>query len=386
MTEPLRLILLAPGGEDDLAAERLTQLLDTDAVEFEAVFWQPGPQVDAARKRGSVGVVTDLTARSATGVIERALHRLGRRSAGHALRRRRLGLTPPARRAVDAVFLTSPRAAPMLRYLPEPAPATVTTLVPTGEMCDANREPLNDQDRELLLARTSRFLVEAESSQDRLIALGVPIEQIVRIGEIRHEQFPPTPAADRIAAVRRGLGIAPATRVVVGSGPVVWDGGTDLFVRTGWILRERLGHEVALCWVGSGVDELERNQLDHDIVHMGLADHVHLATDEDVLALADVHVLLARREDEREAYGVPASRAQAIVGFHTPDLDRFVGADAGIVVDFLDLEGVANAIASLLDDDARRASLASAAARRYGRWHVSAERGAFLLELLREAP
>lgn len=386
MSGATRLIVLAPGGEDDLAGERLVQLLDTGDVEVEAVFWEGGPQADATRERGPTGVVADLPSRSASAVVERVLHRLGRREAGHAVRRRRLGLTPPARRAVDGVLLTSPRAAPMLRYLATPAPAPVTTLVPAGEMCDANREPLNDQDRDLLLARTDRFLVEAEASQERLVALGVPPERVVRIGETHHEQRRTAPSADRLAQVRSQLGIAPDAAVVVGSGTLVWDGGTDMFVRAGWILRERFGQEVALCWVGSGGDELERNQLDHDIVHMGLADHVHLCTEEDVLDLGDVHLLVSRIEDEPEAYGPAASRSQAIVGFHTTALDRFVGDDAGVLVDFLDLAGAAAAAAELLADDDRRDALGAAAAKRFGQWHVSAERGAFLADLLREAP
>lgn len=386
MSGTTRLIVLAPGGDDDLAGERLAQLLDTGDVDVEAVLWDGGPQADALRQRIPTGVVAELSSRSAGAVVEKVLHRLGRRQAGHGVRRRRLGLTPAARRDVDGVLLTSPRAAPMLRYLATPAPAPVTTLVPAGEMCDANREPLNDQDRALLLERTDRFLVEAEAGEERLITLGVPRERVVRIGETHHEQRPPAPTADRLAQLRGQLGIAPDTAVVVGSGTLVWDGGTDMFVRTGWILRERFGQEVALCWVGSGGDELERNQLDHDIVHMGLADHVHLCTDQDVLDLGDLHLLVSRIEDEPEAYGPAASRGQAIVGFHTRALDRFVGDDAGVLVDFLDLAGAAGAAAELLADVDRREALGAAAAKRFGQWHVAAERGAFLVDLLREAP
>lgn len=383
MTSPTTLLVLTPGGEDDLAAARGAQVAGDAGVDAEVLAWAPGPGLDRLAALAPAAAVGSLPSSGPAAVVERLLLRAGRHDAGYARRVRRLGLSSLRAREPEAVLLTSPRAAPLLRYVPASGPGPVVTLVPAGEMTAADPEPLSADDRALLLGRSGRFLVETEPTWERLLALGVGDERITWVGETLVDRLPTPPAPDALARQRAALGLPAAGPLVVGTGPLVWDGGADLFVRAGWILRSRLGQDAHLCWVGSGGTPLERSQLDHDIRAMGLAEHLLLTEDEAALDLADVIVLPSRRIDALPPYLPAASRSTAMVGFHAERLDRFVGEDAGVLVDFLDVAGLAAAVAGLLEDEGRRNDLAAAAGRRYADWHVGEARGAFLARVLR---
>lgn len=386
-----RLLVLAPDAEDDLAAQKLEALLAAGhgSVSFEVVTWHGGPRLAGLRRHAPVSVVTELPGRTPSALAERVLVKAGRAGAGHAVRRRRLGVSPWGRRPPDAVYLDSPRAAPLLRYLPEPTGAPIVVLVPVGELTDANHAPLSADDLDRLLTRTDRFLVEGDASWDHLAGtLGVDVSRLVPVGETLVDTPPTRPSAERLAGWRDRLGIDPGTAVVVGSGPLVWDGGTDLFVRAGWMLRERLGRDVALVWVGHPGHDLELTQLRHDITHMGLDAHVHLLLgpeDGEALWLGDVHVVTSRRPEIPLMHVPAASRGQALVAWEAPLLRQFTGDDGARVVDFLDMAGLAGAVSDLLADDDARAALGARALGRYRDWHVAEDRPSFLLRMLREA-
>lgn len=387
----MKVLVLLPDAADDPAGREALEVVEigvaSGALAVEAVAWEGGPLLTAMRRPGPVSVVADLPGGAAS-VVERALVRAHLPAAGFAVRRRRLGIGPWGRHRPDAVYLTSPRAAPLLRALPSADRPTVVVMVPAGEMTEHVHEPLSDEDRSLLLGAADRFVVQTEETRVRLLGLGVPEGAIVRIGAPRPDARPDPPAPEERAALRQRLGLADGTPVIAGTGPLVWQGGADLFVRTLWLLRERCGVDVAGVWVGAEGDPLERRQLDHDITHMGLADHLHVLgpADEDALWLADVQVVTSREVDDPELHRPAGERGQALVGFRTGPLERFVDGvdgDAGRLFDFLDLEGLARAIADLLADDVARDGLAGRVARRYDAWHVPAQRTAYLLGLLR---
>ena len=254
-------------------------------------------------------------------------------------------------------------------------------------MTDADPEPLSALDRTLLLEASTRFLVETEASRARLRSLDVHPTRVVLLDEILIEQRPPPPTQEQLDTWRAELGIPQQAAVVVGAGPLVWDGGADLFVRTGWILRERLGKDVHLVWAGAPGPPLEMRQLHHDIAAMGLEGRVHLlaAGAADRLALGDVWLSTRRVPDEAHPYAPWAVRGQAMVGFRTPALEEFVADDAGRLVDFLDLAGLAGSVGDLLDDDVVRTTLGETAGDRFSTRHSAAARSALLLRLTLEA-
>ena len=397
-TAPLRALILAADAEDDPATAELVDLLDgtagaagtVGALAPEVVTWHGGPRLGELGAHAPVSVVTDLPGRTPGAIAERVLVKAGRAGAGHAVRRRRLGVSAWRRRPPEVVYLASPRAAPLLRYLPDPPGVPVVVLVPAGELTDANHAPLSADDLGRLLDRGDRFLVEGDASWDHLVGtLGVDPSRLVPIGETLVAHRPEPPGPERLAGWRERLGLAPGRPVVVGSGPLVWDGGTDLFVRAAWILRERLGHDVEFVWVGHPGHELELTQLRHDITHMGLDGHVHLLLgpdDGEALWLGDVHLVTSRLPETPRLHLPAASRGQALVAWEAPLLERFTGDDAARLVEFLDMSGLARATADLLADPGARAALGAAARARYGDWHVAADRPAYLLRLLREGP
>lgn len=381
--DALRLLVLLPDAADDPATQELLGVLadaGDDALAARAVAWDGGPRLAALRGHLPVSVVADLGGGPAA-ALERALLRLGRRGAGFAVRRRRLGV----RGAIDAVYLTSPRAAPLLRFLPERARPPVVVMVPLGEMTEAEHEPLSDEDRDLLLRTTDRFVVA--SLLDRLERLGVPSDRIVRIGAPDDGAGAPGPDPARLAELRGRLAVPEGADVLAGSGPLVWRGGADLFVRLLWMLRARRGRDVVGVWVGADADPLERRQLEHDIAHMDLAGRVHLLADDDAdaLSMADLHVVTSREVDAPEPYRPAAERGQGLVGFRTDVLDRFATDGAGELVEFLDLERLADAVERLLDDAAARTALAGRVRARFEEWHVPPARTRFLLQTLRSA-
>lgn len=393
---PFRLLVLAPDASATPPTDALLSLLDAGragaggGVSAEVVLWAGGERLEAVRSRASVGVVTDLAPRSAGAVVEKALLRLGPKAAGHAVRRRRLGVAPWGRRPPGAVVVTDPAAAPLLRHLPDPLGAPVWVVVPAGELTDARPAQVSDEDLGRLLARADRFLVEADDSWAHLVTtLGVDPDRLVAVGTPSVDEPPPAPGAERLAGWRERLGLAADRPVVVGSGPLVWDGGTDLFVRLAWILRERLDSDAAFVWVGHPGEALELTQLRHDIDHMGLAADVHLLLgpdDGEALWLGDLHVVTSRLPETVGLHVPATSRGQALVGWEAPALRRFSGDDAGRLVDFLDLAGLAAVVAGLLGDEPARADLGRRGAERYRDWHVRPDHAAAVLRRLREGP
>ncbi len=391
---PLRLLVLAPDASATPPTAALVALLDqlgaADGPGAEVVLWAGGERLGDLRARARVGVVTDLAPRSAGAVVEKALLRLGPKPAGHAVRRRRLGVSPWGRRPPGAVLVTDPAAAPLLRHLPDPSGAPIWVVVPAGELTDARPAQLSDADLSLLLSRADRFLVEADDSWSHLVdTLGVDPARLVAVGVPSLDGPPEPPTAERLAGWRERLGLGAERPVVVGSGPLVWDGGTDLFVRMTWILRARLGRDVAVVWVGAPGEALELTQLRHDIDHMGLADDVHLLLgpdDGEALWLGDVHVVTSRRPETVGLHVPAASRGQALVGWEADALARFTGDDAGRLVPFLDLAGLAGVVAGLLDDPAAREALGRRGLERFRDWHVRPDHAAAVLRRLRAGP
>lgn len=371
---PLKLLVLLPDLADDAAARQAVDLLEagtrTRRLDVEAVAWKGGPLLDDLRGLGAVSVVT---AGGATAFVTRGLNKVGSAPWGVSERRRRLGLGPFGRHGPDAVYLSSPRAAPMLRSLPASGGPPVVVMVAPGEMTNAEPEPLSDEGRALLLGRADRFLVQTEGGSARLSDLGVPNTSIVHLGEPTSDLSATRPSEERLVALRDRLGLAPGVPVVTGMGPVAWKGGADLFVRAVWVVRARLGRALSGVWVATSSDPLERAQLLHDIAHMGLEGRVHVLgpEDEDALWLGDLHLITSRQTDDAPTYFPAARRTQAVVGFRTDHLAAFLADRGDVLVDFLDLDHLARTSVDLLDDDRARTALAAHVRRRFLEWHES---------------
>ena len=384
MSNSPRLLLLAPELDDDEAGRNLAawvrELLDREAATVEVLAWSGGPLAAELARRVPVHVLADA---QPAGVVERALLKGRLRRPGYALRRRRLGLAPWLRHAPDAVVLTSPRAAPLLRFLP-PRPAPRTSVLVTGdEFSGADPGFLQPADLRLLLDRVERFHVDpASPAPDHLAeAVGLPRERIVVDPAPLVVGRPDGPDAPAREAWRDRLGIAPEDVVVVGEGPRTWDGGADLYLRVAWLVTQAHPGPFSFLWIGPAPDEMEAAQLDHDRRHMGLDPTVRFLGPEAAEAawLGRVVVVTSRATEER-LYQPAGERSQPFVAFRNRPVDHFVAAGAGRAVDFLDLDAMARVTAELGLDPEAAAREGKAVGDQYGRWHVGEERATRALD------
>ena len=118
-TAATKLLVLAPDLVDDPCGRKACEFLEplhaAGTVSVEAIAWADGPGLDDLRALGPTAAVSSLARRSLSAFAERLLVRAHRPEAGHAVRRRRLGIGPWSKHRPDGVYLTSPRAAPLLR-------------------------------------------------------------------------------------------------------------------------------------------------------------------------------------------------------------------------------------------------------------------------------
>ncbi len=194
---------------------------------------------------------------------------------------------------------------------------------------------------------------------------------------VRHYEFidvdamvatPPDAAA--VAAAREECGIPEGAAVVGAVGVTQWRKGPDLFVMLAQLLHRRPGgRDVHFVWLGADPDAPETVALRRDVERAGLADRVHLVPPVVAparwFALFDVFVLTSREDPfplvclESSLLGTP------IVCFDNTGMAEFAGdGEHGFMVDYLDVEAMADRVSGLLDDDEARRAVGERAARR----------------------
>lgn len=159
--------------------------------------------------------------------------------------------------------------------------------------------------------------------------------------------------------LRDELHVPSDTVLFMGSGPVCWRKGTDLFVQTAARLLNSLGNDVDMRFVWFGrQDEPFTRQLRYDIESLGLTEVVTLlppsSAPRDLFHAADVYLLTSREEPfsrallEVLALGVPA------IAFRQGGVPELGSCDEGLhVVPYADTPAMAQVALSLLDDSRR---------------------------------
>jgi glycosyltransferase involved in cell wall biosynthesis len=154
--------------------------------------------------------------------------------------------------------------------------------------------------------------------------------------------------------------------VVVGSGPLDAPKGFDLFLQLAVALRRRLrgDGQVLLRWVGVEPSSMEYRKARDEVACAGLEQIVDLvpATPDrlEIFASADLLALTSREDTsplvmlEAAALGVP------LVCFaKSGGAPEFAAQGAGVVVPYLEVEAMAEAVIALKGDPERRAQLAA---------------------------
>ena len=247
----------------------------------------------------------------------------------------------------------------VLQVLADPK-RPVITHVHELEHWIANRVEPSSLER--CLKHTSRFIAVSQAVKDSLVRTAhVAADRIDVInGFVSTALATPTEPG---ATLRSRLGILPDDFVVVASGTTDWRKGPEIFVQlAAIIMRGPQPPQVHFLWVGGENCGLRFAELWHDVVRTGLEPHMHFVGIQtnplDYFAAADVFALTSREDPfplvclEAAALGVP------IVCFDkSGGMSEFVEGDAGVVVPYLDLIGMAEAILQLRANPHLRSTL-----------------------------
>jgi glycosyltransferase involved in cell wall biosynthesis len=340
---------------------------DHTDLEFEILLLAGGPLTD---EFAAIAPLTHVEALGTGGrsYLEAGLARAGFPQVGDRMKISRSRQAVEHLRGFDAVYLNSTTSAMALRILPEVPPVVVSHV---HELDAAFRYWFPENQRRAMLAHTTRYVACAEAVAANLIGgWRVPADRIAT-----HHEFvvPPTPDPEGVARARAELGIPPEAAVVGGAGSVIWRKGPDLFLQVAATIRRRRPDlPVHFVWVGGTSEEKVPTQLDAE--KMGIADVVHfvgeVARPDDLYGTYDVFALTSREDPyplvmlEAAALGVP------LVSFANGGATEFAGPAAAaerraLVVPYLDVEAMADAVLDLVQDQGERRALG-----RRGQRHV----------------
>jgi glycosyltransferase involved in cell wall biosynthesis len=167
------------------------------------------------------------------------------------------------------------------------------------------------------------------------------------------------------AKVIRELNLPDDAILIAGSGAIGWLKGTDLFVQlAGKTIARKPELPIYFLWIGSDQQALPRGQMSHDIRLLGLESRVILCglkpNPLEYFAACDVFALTSR-EDSFPLVGLEAAAVgTAILCFEKAGgMPEFVGKDCGVVVDYLDVDAMADAIVRLVQSPVDRQTIAA---------------------------
>ena len=166
------------------------------------------------------------------------------------------------------------------------------------------------------------------------------------------------------AEARAELGLDPGTPMVLGCGTVEWRKGIDIFIATAAALaRQPSAPPIRWYWVGGG-DEVLRRGAQLEITKAGLDGVVTLVpeqADPSVFYEASDLLFLSSREDPYPLVVLEAALRErpVVCQENSGGAVDFVARGAGLVVRYLDIDALGDAVLTILSD----AALASAMGR-----------------------
>lgn len=234
------------------------------------------------------------------------------------------------------------------------------------------------------------LVVLSEETREQLMTECWPVANRVRkvVGAIDEVRFrPPTPEQRRSA--RTKLNIAGDEFICLQVGRLSWNKGIDLLIAATRMASTRLARPVRSIFVGSGGNREEQEI--RDFAFQSEADDALFrfdGFDSDVLSYywaSDAFVLPSRVE----GYGlvVVEGMATGLVPIRTPGggaADQIDHGETGLLVDFEDAGGLADAIVRLTDD-AERQRMSQGALRKARREFTKQAQARSILSLFDEA-
>lgn len=343
----------AAGGGQVFLLYLLRWLRQHTDVSCEVLSWYEGPLLEQLGELAPVRVLEELNAWR----LARAAEVLGLRRLTGALKSGRLRWWLLKRRSADLLYVNGLEAARILGFV---GPGAMRSLVHVHDLAELGSDALSSADRQLIVRRASLFVAGSDEVAAALQAdLGVDPARI-----LRHDYFIAAgvdgPLISLVPPTRAELAIRPDDFVVGGTGSVDWWAEPEQFVLMAWALCRRYP-EIAFrfLWVAGDPDDRILWPLRHDLESAGLTEHTTIVTGPkpfDFLGAMDVLVLSTRHEPAELLVFEAVGADTAVVCTDNILRDTAAGATA-MVVPYLDIDALVEAVGSLASDAARRTEL-----------------------------
>lgn len=296
---------------------------------------------------------------------ESQLTRVGLHGPAWTLERARLRRQVAELRGARTAYLNSIASLRLLHHLPNAS----TVITHVHELQSALQWSMRRQDPLLLGTRVGHFVAAADCVAANLVERhGIDPGRVTRVYEFIDPVRTLAPPVQDRAAIRDELGIGDDEVVVGGSGFADWRKGIDLFVELARQVGRSGRRDVHFVWVGDRPGGEPGAELDFDIARAGVADRLHLVglrdRPFDWYRAFDV-LALTSREDPYPLVGLETSLLEVpMVCFDAGGMTELVArstdeglGESGVVVGYLDVEAMADAVLAVLDDPDRRRAM-----------------------------
>jgi glycosyltransferase involved in cell wall biosynthesis len=238
-----------------------------------------------------------------------------------------------------------------------------------------------------LFPLATRFVAVSKSGRDALIeSFEIPKETVDLVhGSIAIPTYTAKDAQLRRREIRNSLGWPQDAFVIGGCGAIGWRKGTDVFLQ---IARSMLAggerDRVRFLWIGGATSGDEALRFDHDVRGLGLTGVCQrVPTTAEVIDYyyaMDVFALTSREDPFPLVMLEAASCRLPIVCFEGSGGGKeFVGADAGLVAPYLDVNSFVRHLETLLETPTLLHTLGLAGAEKVRREHIIETQGPKLL-------
>ena len=318
--------------------------------EITLAFGEGGPLVDEARRYVStIKILSELRAGYALRIATFLAMRLRAKAVETRLRKRIADIAKMPTAPYELVYVNS---VPSLRYLTHDAGVSPPLVLHVHELAYILASSLPGDNEALI------------HLADQYIAVSNPVRQMLvdeydispATVEVITGFLPDDEAEGAVrtrSAARAELGLDPEVPVVLGCGAVDWRKGIDIFIATAAkVTRQPSPRPIHWCWVGYG-DDLLRHAAQLEIAKAGLDGVVTLVpehADPAIFYEAADMLLLSSREDPYPLVVLEAALRErpVICQAGSGGAVGFVSRGAGIVVRYLDIDALAEAVLRIL--------------------------------------
>ena len=242
-----------------------------------------------------------------------------------------------------------------------------------------------DENLKQVLDTTTKFLAGSEAVAGNLREqLHLPKERIA----LAHPFISTQANLSVLESMALPLNLPQSVVVVGACGTIGWRKGTDLFLQVARLVLAKTNQHVVFVWVGGPLSRGDHINLSYDAKMMGIDKHIiftgNTTSHLPYFAEFDIFILPSREDPFPLVALDAASLGIPIVCFHraggTPEL---VEEDAGMVVPYLDIGQMAEAVIQLVKDDSLRKQLGKCAQKKVTEHYDISVGGEHIVEIIK---